>query len=139
MCISSADALPKAVAEKFEKLTGAELRESYGLTETSPVTHINPIYGKHKIGSIGVPVPNTLAAIADPEKPVLLTPGKIGEIVISGLQVMKGYLDMDEENKRVFFECCGRCWLRTGDISYTDGEGFFIVDREKGRDQVQEL
>lgn len=132
VCISGAGALPKAVAEKFEKLTGAKLREGYGLTETSPVTHINPIYGKHKIGSIGVPIPSTLAAIADPEKPVLLPPGEIGEIVISGPQVMKGYLDMDEENKRVFFECCGRRWLRTGDIGYMDEEGFFfIVDRKK--------
>ena len=132
VCISGAGALPKAVAEKFEKLTGAKLREGYGLTEASPVTHVNPIYGKNKLGSIGIPVPNTLAAIADPEKPELLPPGETGELVISGPQVMKGYYKMPEENEKTFFECCGRVWLRTGDIAYMDEEGYFyIVDRKK--------
>ncbi len=132
VCISGAGALPRAVAERFEKLTGAKLREGYGLTEASPVTHINPIYGGNRPGSIGIPVPETLAAIADPERPVLLPPGETGELVVSGPQVMKGYLDMDEENRRVFFECCGRRWLRTGDIGYMDENGFFyIVDRKK--------
>ncbi len=131
VCISGAGALPKAVAEKFEKLTGAKLREGYGLTEASPVTHINPIYKRYKIGSIGVPVPSTLAAIADPERPELLPPGEVGELVISGPQVMKGYID-EEANRKVFFDCCGRRWLRTGDMGYMDEEGFFyIVDRKK--------
>ncbi len=132
VCISGAGPLPVAVAEKFEKLTGAKLREGYGLTETSPVTHVNPIYGKYKLGSIGLPVPNTLAAIADLEKPVLLPPGQTGELVISGPQVMKGYYKMPEENEKAFFECCGLRWLRTGDIAYMDEEGYFyIVDRKK--------
>ena len=132
ICISGAGPLPVAVAEKFEKLTGAKLREGYGLTETSPVTHVNPIYGKYKLGSIGLPVPNTLAAIADPEKPVLLPPGHTGELVISGPQVMKGYYKMPEENEKAFFECCGMRWFRTGDIAYMDEEGYFyIVDRKK--------
>ncbi len=132
VCISGAAPLPKAVAERFEELTGAKLREGYGLTETSPVTHVNPIYGKAKLGSIGVPVPNTLAAIADLEKPLLLPPGKVGELVVSGPQVMKGYYEMDEENRLVFFELYGRRWLRTGDIAYMDEEGYFyIVDRKK--------
>jgi len=131
VCISGAGALPRAVAERFEKLTGAKLREGYGLTEASPVTHINPIYGEARPGSIGVPVPSTLAAVADPEKPVLLPPGETGEIVVSGPQVMKGYLD-EEETRRVMFECCGRRWLRTGDMGYMDEDGYFyIVDRKK--------
>ena len=131
VCISGAGALPKAVAERFEALTGARLREGYGLTEASPVTHINPIYGVHKPGSIGVPVPGTLAAIADPEKPILLPPGVKGEIVVSGPQVMKGYIE-PEANNKVFFECCGLKWLRTGDIGYMDEDGFFyVVDRKK--------
>ena len=131
VCISGAGALPKAVAERFEKLTGAKLREGYGLTEASPVTHINPIYGRHKLGSIGVPIPSTLAAVAHPEEPRLLPPGEIGEIVVSGPQVMKGYID-EEANRKVFFACCGRRWLRTGDMGYMDEEGFFyIVDRKK--------
>ncbi len=132
VCISGAAPLPKAVAEKFEEITGAKLREGYGLTETSPVTHVNPIYGRAKLGSIGIPIPNTLAAIADIEKPLLLPPGKVGELVVSGPQVMKGYYEMDEENKLVFFELYGRKWLRTGDIAYMDEEGYFyIVDRKK--------
>ncbi|MEB3816429.1 MAG: long-chain fatty acid--CoA ligase [Desulfurococcales archaeon] len=131
-CISGAAPLPEAVATKFEEITGARLREGYGLTETSPVTHVNPIFGKAKKLSIGLPLPNTIAAVADPEKPVLLPAGVSGELVISGPQVMKGYHNMPEENEAVFFECCGRRWLRTGDIAYMDEEGYFyIVDRKK--------
>ena len=132
VCISGAAPLPKAVAEEFERVTGAKLREGYGLTETSPVTHVNPILGKAKIGSIGVPVPSTIAAVASIEEPRILPPGETGEIVISGPQVMKGYYNRPEENEKVFFECCGRRWLRTGDIGYMDEEGYFyIVDRKK--------
>ena len=132
VCISGAEPLPKAVAERFMNLTGAKLREGYGLTETSPVSHVNPINGEPRYGSIGLPVPSTYAAVADPEKPELLPPGEIGELVISGPQVMKGYHNRPEENSKVFFECCGRKWLRTGDIAYMDNDGYFyIVDRKK--------
>ncbi|MEB3755771.1 MAG: long-chain fatty acid--CoA ligase [Desulfurococcales archaeon] len=131
-CISGAAPLPVAVAEKFEELTGAKLREGYGLTETSPVTHVNPIMGKAKRGSIGLPVPNTIAAVADIEEPVILPPGNEGELVIAGPQVMLGYKDMPEENESAFFECCGYRWVRTGDIAKMDEEGYFyIVDRKK--------
>ena len=131
-CISGAAPLPVSVAEKFEEITGGKLREGYGLTETSPVTHVNPIYGKYKFGSIGLPVPNTLAAIADPERDVFLPPGEVGELVVSGPQVMKGYYKMDEENRQVFFEKYGYRWFRTGDMAKMDEEGYFyIVDRKK--------
>lgn len=131
-CISGAAPLPRAVAENFEKLTGGKLREGYGLTETSPVTHVNPIFGKYKIGSIGLPVPNTLAAVADIDEDRFLPPNETGEIVVSGPQVMKGYYKMDEENRLVFFEKYGYRWFRTGDIGYYDEEGYFyVVDRKK--------
>lgn len=131
-CVSGAAPLPVAVAKKFEEITGGRLREGYGLTETSPVTHVNPIYGRYKLGSIGVPIPNTYAAIADPEKPILLPPGEVGELVISGPQVMRGYHNMPEENKEVFFELYGKKWFRTGDMAYMDEEGYFyIVERKK--------
>jgi len=131
-CISGAAPLPRAVAINFEKITGGKLREGYGLTETSPVTHVNPIYGKYKVGSIGLPVPNTLAAIADINENRFLPPKETGELVIAGPQVMKGYYKMDEENKKVFFEKYGFRWFRTGDIGYYDEEGYFyIVDRKK--------
>ncbi|MCE4611222.1 MAG: long-chain fatty acid--CoA ligase [Desulfurococcales archaeon] len=132
VCISGAEPLPKAVAERFMELTGAKLREGYGLTETSPVASVNPIMGKAKYGSIGLPVPSTIMAVADPEAPRLLPPGEVGEIVITGPQVMKGYYNRPEENKEVFFECCGYRWLRTGDMGYMDDEGYFyVVDRKK--------
>ncbi len=132
VCISGAAPLPVAVKEKFEELTGAKLREGYGLTETSPVTHVNPILGEARAGSIGLPVPSTLAAVAKVDAPEILPPGEVGELVISGPQVMKQYHNMPEENEKVFFECCGRRWLRTGDIARMDEDGYFyIVDRKK--------
>ena len=132
VCISGAAPLPVAVREKFEEITGAKLREGYGLTETSPVTHVNPILGEARSGSIGLPVPSTLAAVAKVEEPELLPVGEVGELVISGPQVMKQYHNMPEENRAVFFECCGRRWLRTGDIARMDEDGYFyIVDRKK--------
>ena len=131
-CVSGAGPLPVSVAKKFEEITGGRIREGYGLTETSPVTHVNPIYGKYKFGSIGLPIPNTLAAIADLEEDRFLKPGETGELVISGPQVMKGYYNRPEENRKVFFEKYGFRWLRTGDIAYMDEEGYFyIVDRKK--------
>ena len=131
-CVSGAGPLPVAVAKKFEEITRGRIREGYGLTETSPVTHVNPIYGKYKFGSIGLPIPNTLAAVSDPEKPMFLSPKDVGELVISGPQVMKGYYNMPGENKTVFFEKYGYRWLRTGDIAYMDEKGYFyIVERKK--------
>lgn len=132
VCISGAEPLPKAVAERFMEITGAKLREGYGLTETSPVTHVNPIMGEARYGSIGIPVPSTVAAVADPESPAILEPGQVGELVVSGPQVMKGYYNRPEENEKVFFECCGLRWLRTGDMARMDEDGYFyIVDRKK--------
>ncbi|MGC9051647.1 long-chain-fatty-acid--CoA ligase [Pyrobaculum sp.] len=131
-CISGAAPLPVEVAKKFEQITGAVLREGYGLTETAVVTHVNPLYGKAKAGSIGLPIPSTYAAIADPDKPELLPPGQVGEIVISGPQVFRGYHNRPEENAQAFFHCCGLRWFRTGDMGYMDEEGYFyIVDRKK--------
>ncbi len=132
VCVSGAAPLPVAVREKFEKITGAKLREGYGLTETSPVTHINPIMGEARTGSIGLPIPSTIAAVADTTKPEILPPGEVGELVIHGPQVMLGYHNMPDENEKVFFECCGLQWLRTGDIARMDSDGYFyIVDRKK--------
>jgi len=130
ICFSGAAPLPVEVIKRWESITGCRIVEGYGLTETSPVVAANPIYGKRKPGSIGLPMPNTLLAVADPVEPRLVR--GTGEIVVSGLQVMKGYYNMPEENEAVFFECCGRRWLRTGDIGYMDEEGYFyIVDRKK--------
>lgn len=115
--------------ETFNRLTGAHIVEGYGLTEASPITHLNPLRGNSKNGSIGLPFPDTEAAIVDMEVGSLPLPvGKIGELVIRGPQVMQGYWNRPDETASVL----RNGWLYTGDIAYMDEEGyFFIVDRKK--------
>ncbi|MFY9115157.1 MAG: long-chain fatty acid--CoA ligase [Dethiobacteria bacterium] len=129
ICISGAAPLPAEVQSKFGKLTGSKLAEGYGLTETSPVTHANPIYGKQKVGSIGLPFPNTEARIVDMEDPSIEMPvDEEGQLAIRGPQVMKGYLNRPEETTEIFHDG----WLLTGDIARMDEEGYFyIIDRKK--------
>ncbi len=129
-CISGAAGLPPEVQEQFEKLTGGKLVEGYGLSEATPVTHCNPIYGKRKEGSwIGIPVPDTEAMIVDLETgETPLETGEIGELCVRGPQVMKGYWNMPTETANALRDG----WLHTGDIARMDGDGFFqIVDRKK--------
>jgi long-chain acyl-CoA synthetase len=136
-CISGAAGLPPEVQESFERLTGGKLVEGYGLSEATPVTHCNPIYGKRKDGSwIGVPFPDTLAIVMDLETgEKRLGTGEIGELCIQGPQVMKGYWNMPTEtaNSLREHESLGPGpWLHTGDIARMDTDGFFqIVDRKK--------
>lgn len=127
-CISGAAPLPVEVKRKFEELTGGLLVEGYGLSEASPVTHCNPIEKRGKIGSIGIPMSNTVAKIVDLETGEDLPPNEKGELVISGPQVMKGYWKREEETDIALRDG----WLHTGDIAIMDEEGFFfIVDRKK--------
>jgi long-chain acyl-CoA synthetase len=133
-CFSGAAPLPVAVAEKFRDITGGRLVEGYGLTETSPVTHINPIYGKAKFGTIGLPIPDTdckIVDLDDPEKE--MSPGQEGELCIAGPQVMKGYWNRPEETAEMIrTHSDGVRWLHTGDVAKVDEEGYFqIVDRKK--------
>ncbi len=133
-CISGAAPLPIEVQTEFERITGARLVEGYGLSEASPVTHANPVYGKRKKGSIGVPLPDTVARIAAlepdengqrPEMPV----GEAGELAVKGPQVMEGYWNMPDETALVLDD---EGWLYTGDVAKMDEDGFFyIVDRKK--------
>ena len=129
-CISGAAGLPPEVQESFERLTGGKLVEGYGLSEATPVTHCNPIYGKRKEGSwIGLPVPDTEAVIKDLETgESILGAGDIGELCLRGPQVMKGYWNMPTETANTLRDG----WLHTGDIARMDHDGFFqIVDRKK--------
>jgi len=128
-CISGAAGLPVEVQKRFQELTGARLVEGFGLSEASPVTHANPIFGKVKIGTIGLPWPDTEAKIVDLETGKKELPvGEIGELIIRGPQVMKGYWNMPEETAIALREG----WLYTGDIARMDDEGYFqIVDRKK--------
>jgi long-chain acyl-CoA synthetase len=127
-CLSGAAPLPREVQERFEALTGARVVEGYGLSE-APVTHCNPIHGRRKIGSIGVPIPSTDAAIVDLEAGIQrLGPGELGELAVRGPQVMKGYWRHEAETAQVV----KNGWLLTGDIARMDEDGFFtIVDRKK--------
>lgn len=128
MCISGAAPLPLEVQERFEALTGGRLIEGYGLTEASPVTHANNIWEKRKIGSIGIPFPDTDARIVDPASGETLPAGGIGELAVRGPQVMKGYWNRPEETA----EALRDGWLFTGDMARMDEDGFFyILDRKK--------
>jgi len=131
-CISGAAPLPPEIQKKFMEITGGVLVEGYGLTEASPVTHANPLdrtMKTVKIGSIGVPWPDTDAKIVDLETGTReLPPGEVGELVVKGPQVMKGYWKMPEETAQVLRDG----WLYTGDIAKMDEDGYFyIVDRKK--------
>lgn len=122
--------LPVEVIHEFEKITGAVIIEGFGLTETSPVTHVNPFAGgMRKVGSIGIPVSDTLARIVDLETGLKDVPvGERGELIIKGPQVMKGYKDMTMETAYTLRDG----WCYTGDIATMDEDGYFyIVDRKK--------
>lgn len=126
-CISGSAPLPDTVLNDFERLTGGIIIEGYGLTEASPVTHCNAI-GKRKIGSIGLPVPDTDCKIVDIETGQEVPRGEEGELCIRGPQLMQGYWQRPEETAQVIRDG----WLYTGDIARMDDEGFFyIVERKK--------
>lgn len=128
VCISGAAPLPGEVQAQFERISGAKLVEGYGMTESSPVTHCNPVFGDRRTGTIGLPMSNTMAAVVDPDSWEFLPTGQIGEIVIKGPQVMKGYWQRPDETVKVLRDG----WLRSGDLGTMDEEGYFkIVDRAK--------
>jgi long-chain acyl-CoA synthetase len=125
---TNAAPLPPAVKAGFDALVGRPvLVEGYGLTETSPLTHANPIE-RAKPGSIGMPLPDTDARVVDVETGLDVEPGVSGELLIRGPQVMKGYWQRPEATAQAFSDG----WLRTGDVATVDAEGYFaIVDRKK--------
>lgn len=128
-CISGSAPLPAEVQEQFEELTGGKLVEGYGLTESSPVTHANLLFENiRQKNSIGIPWPDTDAMIVDGSIERPRANGEIGELVVKGPQVMKGYWNRPEENAMTLEDG----WLKTGDLGYMDDDGFFyVVDRKK--------
>ncbi len=133
VCICAADVLPSEVQRKFEEMTGSIIVEGYGLTEAGPAVCINPPWKElRKPSTAGVPLPGTTVAIADPEENKFLELGEVGEILVHGPQVMKGYLNDPERNNEALVEINGKIWLRTGDIGKLDDEGFlYIMERKK--------
>lgn len=131
VCISGASPLPPQVQKQFMKITQGILAEGYGLSEASPVTHCTPVDKSFplRVGSIGLPLPNTQAKIVDLQTgEILINPGEIGELTVKGPQVMKGYWKKPKETALVL----RNGWLLTGDIAFMDSEGYFyITDRKK--------
>lgn len=121
--------LPLEVLKEFESMTGAVIVEGYGLTESAPVTHINPFGGMRKEGSIGIPLPDTECKIAHVDSEIEVSGmNSEGELLVRGPQVMKGYRNLPEETEETLVDG----WLRTGDIATMDEDGYFyIVDRIK--------
>jgi long-chain acyl-CoA synthetase len=129
-CFSGGAPLPLETIKEFEDFTGAQICEGYGLTESSPVTHVNPFKGRTKTGTIGLPLPETDAKIVDvgDYEKTITTPGEPGELCVKGPQIMKRY----SNNPQQTAETLKDGWLLTGDIAVMDAEGYFkIVDRKK--------
>ena len=129
MCNSGSAPLSVEVLNRFEELTSGKISEGFGLTETSPVTHCNPLYGTRKVGSIGVPLPSTDAKAVDAETGARDMPAnEVGELIIKGPQVMRGYWNKPTETAQMIRDG----WLYTGDLCRIDEGGFcFIVGRKK--------
>ncbi len=127
-CLCGGAPLPLEVKERFEEMSGCALVEGYGLTESSPVVAANPMFSEGKPGSIGLPFPGTVIEIRSTEgRRPLMPKDKVGEICITGPQVMKGYFASDDTNDVIR---SGR--LHTGDLGYMDKDGYiFVVDRIK--------
>ena len=128
-CNSGSAPLPVEVLERFQRLADLTIIEGYGLTEASPTTHVNPTLNERKPGSIGLPYPDTDCQIVDVETGLRsLPPGELGELIIRGPQIMKGYWNRPDETALTL----RGGWLYTGDIARMDEQGYFyIVDRKK--------
>ena len=128
-CISGGAPLPTEAAEEFTQHSGAVVVEGYGLSEAGPVTHVGPLDGTARPDTIGLPLPDTQARIvAIDDRTRVLPPGKVGELLVRGPQVMQGHLDDPFATAAVLQDG----WLSTGDLATRDEDGFFcIVDRLK--------
>jgi long-chain acyl-CoA synthetase len=133
VCISGAAPLPKESAERFERLTGVRAVEGYGLSESSPVTHANPL-SRPRYGSIGLPMSDTSCRVVDLEDGAREVPlGQPGELLVAGPQIMSGYYkDAEATQRALSTDEQGLTWLRTGDVVRMDEDGFFqVLDRKK--------
>ncbi|WP_419883634.1 long-chain-fatty-acid--CoA ligase [Peribacillus sp. B-H-3] len=129
VCNSGSAPMPLELLREYEKKTGSKILEGYGLSEASPVTHCNPMFAKRKPGSVGIGVPSTQYKIVDLAAGTdEVEAGELGELIVKGPQIMKGYWNMPQETAAALKDG----WLYTGDIAKMDEEGYlYIVDRKK--------
>lgn len=132
-CLSGSAPLPPATKAEFERLSGGKLLEGFGMSEAPTATHVNPLHGENRTGSIGLPLPDTDMLIVDVDDGKTILPvGDAGELLMTGPQLMKGYHKMPTETQNTLRELNGKTWLYTGDIARMDEDGYFyIVDRKK--------
>jgi long-chain acyl-CoA synthetase len=126
-----ADTLHESTVTEWERRTGTKIMEGYGMTETSSVSHANPM-GRAKRGSFGLPIPNMIAAIVDPDTNGFIPQGEIGELVLRGPNIMQGYWNRPEDTRNALIQIDGETWLKTGDLVRMDEEGYFhFYDRKR--------
>jgi long-chain acyl-CoA synthetase len=126
-----ADTLHRTTIEGWERRTRSRILEGYGMTETTAVSHGTP-YNRPKAGSFGVPLPNVLAAVVDVDGSSFVAVNEVGELILSGPNIMQGYWKRPEDNRDTFLEIDGRKWMRTGDLVRMDEEGYFhFFDRKR--------
>jgi long-chain acyl-CoA synthetase len=126
-----ADTLHKSTIDGWQRRTGTAIMEGYGMTETTAVTHGNP-YERPKTGSFGVPIPGVTAAVVDHDGETFMPVGDVGELIVTGPNIMQGYWNRPKDNAETFLEIEGRRWLRTGDLVSMDEEGYFhFFDRKR--------
>jgi long-chain acyl-CoA synthetase len=135
MIACGADTLHKSTIDEWERRTGAKILEGYGLTETTSLSHGSP-FTRPKAGSFGIPIPNVKAAIVHHDSTEFLPPGEVGELILSGPNIMQGYWRRPEETKEALIEIDGETWLRTGDLVSMDEEGYFYFSDRK-RDLIK--
>lgn len=132
-CVSGSAPLPPATKREFEQLSGGALREGFGMSEAPTASHCNPLKGENRTGSIGLPLPDMECRIVSLDDGVTDVPiGEVGELIMTGPQVMIGYHGMPTETSNVLRDHGGKRWLHSGDIARMDEDGYFyIVDRKK--------
>ena len=131
LIVCGADTLHESTIDAWEKRTGSQIYEGYGMTETTSASHGSPL-GRPKRGSFGVPLPNVKAAIVDKDGTEFLPVGEVGELIMSGPNIMQGYWKRPESTSEVMMEIDGETWMRTGDLVSMDEEGYFhFFDRKR--------
>jgi long-chain acyl-CoA synthetase len=133
VCFCGAAPLMAETVRRFEEVTGARISEGYALTESLLAATITPLKGRYRPGSVGVPAPDCAVRIVDTEDPAReLGPGEVGEILLTGPQIMRGYWGAPELTDEILHRHAGVPWLHTADLGYLDTDGYlYIVDRKK--------